>query len=579
MAAENGSESTGRIGLSWVRRPTWVLLALIGVYIAISVWLSVLRYEEFATSNWDLGIFQQALWSSTHGHPMYEAGDWESFGSRSLLQVHPAFSLFLLVPFYALAPSAYTLFVIQSVVAGAAALPLYAIGHRVIGRPWPAVILAGFYLVAAPVLVANLYDFHLEAFLPLEITLLFYLWLTGRYYWGLLVAAIALMTIEVVPFLIAALAVYFMWPALRESLRELRRSNPARSGHGTSATRRLVETLRHRFAERETRWSVILLLVAVVSYVLLRAVEWYVLPGTLPPAPNAASGIGLIPGKATDLGLSLSWAFTTNLRSKVIFWVLMAGVFGFLPLMAPRVLVLQVPWFVFTVQSPLLTWTTLGFQYTFVAVIPMAIAAIYGYPRAERLVSAVWVRLRSRWSARRGIALGPVSAAPWSAPRLGSRVHRRSLLAGLVIAVVVANLLIGPLNPMNQTRAGPLPGYVVEYTPPPGFQNVVKAAELVPPTAYVLASSNLFPLVADDVNAYALLWTPNQPNQLPFGFDHPPQYAFLATNQLFAVPPWFTGDMHRGEFGLRAVVWVAPTGSVFLYELGYTGPTDVIGPV
>jgi uncharacterized membrane protein len=560
--------------------PTLLLLTFFAAYVIVSFGISTLRLEEFSTSNWDLGIFQQALWSSYHGHLMYEAGDWESYGSLSLLQVHPSFSLLLVLPFYAAYPSPYTLFAIQSIVTGAAAFPIYRIAVRTLGRTWPAVGLAGLYLVSAPVLTGNAYDFHLEAFLPLEISLLFLLWLTGRYYLGILVAAIALLTLEVVPFLVAFLALYFLLPPIGESLKGIRAHLRGPSGSARAAWSWCLAAGNDWFSRRSVRWSLGLFLGAILSYPLIRGVEWFALPWILPGAPNMATGIALVAAKAPGLGLALNWS-THALATKLEFWLLLAALFGFLPLFAPRVLLLEVPWFVFTLQSTLTAWTTLGFQYSLVAVAPLAIASIYGYPRAKRFVGQAATFLGGRLARWRENLNTPTSrrAPPPRPTRVPARFASTAFLIIAAGLLVTANLAIGPLNPQKQVSAGPFPGYVVQYHPPPGFQNVVAEAGMVPGAASVLASSNLFPLVADDINAYALLWTPTPPNQLPFDFEHPPQYVFLASDQLFAVPGWLTGDLHRGEFGLLAVVWVAPPGAVFLYELGYSGSTNVIGPV
>jgi uncharacterized membrane protein len=575
----NGRGAGFRVPSRFPSVPTLLLVAFFATYCVVSFFLSTLRYEEFSTSNWDLGIFQQSLWSSYHGHLLYEAGDWESYGSVSLLQVHPAFSLLLVLPFYMAYPSAYTLFAIQSVVTGAAAFPIYRIAVRSLGRRWAALGCAGLYLVAAPVLTANTYDFHLEAFLPLEISLLFLLWLSGRYYLGILVAAIALLTLEVVPFLVAFLALYFALPSFTATARGLREHLRGPTGGVRAAWGWVVHEGNAWLTRRDVRWSVGLFSVAIISYPLIRGVEWFALPVWLPMGPNPPAGIALVPVGAPGLGLALNWS-THALASKLEFWVLMVGLFGFLPLFAPRVLLLELPWFVFTIQSNLTAWSSLGFQYTFVAVAPLAIASVYGYPRARRFVLRLADFLWSRWSRWRSRHRDrPEASTPTSILS-----HPRARLGGVALLIVVAallvtvNLSLGPLNPARQVSAGPLPAYVVQYRVPPGFGNVVIEAQLIPGSAPVLASSNLFPLIANDLNAYALLWVPSPPGQLPFDFQHPPKYAFLATNQLYAVPGWLTGDMHRGDYGLLAVVWVAPPGAVFLYELGYTGQTDVIGP-
>ncbi len=558
-------------------RPLTAVLLLAALYAGVSFTLSILRLEEFATSNWDLGIFQQALASTLHGHPMYEAGDWEFYGTRSFLEVHPSFVLYLLEPIYAISPTPTVLFAFQSIMAALAALPLYLIGRRILGRPWPAVGLAGAYLISAPLLTANLYDFHLELFLPLEISLLFYFWLEERYVAGVAVALVAFLTIEVTPFLVAALAVYFLLPSsgrIASSLRALlRRSSEGRRGFG----RALAATARSWLEDRRRRWTVGLLALSVVGYVALRFVEWVVLPAVLPPAPMSPFGPVSPSATGLSLGLGFTGAFGADLGGKAAYWVLLMALFGFLPLLAPRVLILELPWFAYTVQSGNFVWTTLGFQYSAVAVTPLAIAAIFGYADAERRVIPRILR-----------ALGALRRAPASTvrrrPLVVRRLHRSLpasptlVLALVLVLAAAANLWVGPLNPAHQRINSGVPGYNLQFVPTRGYADVVQLAALIPSEAPVLASSDVFPFVATDLHAYSLLWVPDQPPQLPFSPGAPPAYFLLASEQGYAVPTWLADQVAHHLYGLLGVVYVTPVGSVDLWQLDYNGPTSVIGP-
>jgi uncharacterized membrane protein len=552
--------------------PAVVLLVLVGVYIGGTVYLSYLRLEMFTTSNWDLGIFQQALYSTFHGHPLYEAGDWESCGCQSLLEIHPSFMLFILEPFYWLAPVPLTLFIIQSTVAATAAIPLYWIGLRVLDRPWLALAFAGVYLGSAPLIAANLFDFHLEMFLPLEIISLFFCWLTGRYRLGLAIGLIAIVTLEVAPFLVAFVALYFLLPPLDEIGTWLRQELRGGGGHAGRVVGAVRRALRRSFADRTGRYAWALFWIAVISFPILRGLEWYALPAVLPPAPNPALEAGLQPGPVGELGIGFVAQFGVNFGHKVEFWVFMLAMFGFLPLFAPRALLMELPWFLYTLQSPQISWTTIGFQYTAVALAPIAIAAIFGAANVQRRVLP-WVRTwLERRASRRVGAAAPSPATRVRRPVLDRRAGG-TIVAVFFLLVIALNVWTGPLNPMNQVPNGPLPGFNVEYRPPPGFQAVVRLAALIPAGAPVLASSNVFPLVANNLNAYALLWVPQPPAQLPFDPSHLPRYLFLASNQLFAVPLWLQNDLIHRAFGIVAEVEFAPPGAVYLWESSYTGPT------
>lgn len=571
------NEDSAPASARWGGAPLATVLVLAGVYAVVTFWLSSLRLEEFTTTNWDLGIFEQALGATLHGHPFYEAGDWEFYGTRSFLQVHPAFALYLLEPFYALSPTPALLFAVQSGAAAAAAIPIYLIARRIVGRPWASVGLAGSYLLSAPLLIANLYDFHLELFLPLEISLLFYCWISERYRLGTAVALLAMVTLEVAPFLVAALTVAFLLPSGRTLRARLLPRARAPDVESATAPASLRTLLRSWLRDRRHRWSLALLVVSGVAYGVLRAIEWYVLPSLLPPAPLAAFGPSVATAGGSGVGLGLTFDFSVNLAGKVGYWLLLVALFGFLPLLAPRILLLELPWFAYTVQSNNFVWTTLGFQYSAVSVAPLAIAAVYGFARAEKELFPA----AARWFHARLAGPGPGRRIfRWRAPTgsAGSLRLPTIVLAVVLLGAGVANVYVGPLNPAKQRLNSGLPGFNVRYSPPPGYSNVVQLADLIPAQAPLLASANLFPFVAGDLKAYSLLWVPSQPPQLPFSAGNPPPFFLLASDQGYAVPAWLTYDISLHLYGLYGVVWVTPVGTVYLWKLAYTGPTTVIGP-
>lgn len=552
------------------RGPFYLLLGLAALYFGVSLTLSDLRFHEFTTSNWDLGIFQQGLWTTFHGHVFYEAGDWETSGSASFLQVHPALILFALAPVYFAAPDPLTLFVIQSAVVAAAVFPLFGIARQVIGRSGPALGIAGLYLASGPLLAANVFDVHLEALIPLEIFSLFYLWNLGRYRLGMAVAVATYLTLEVTPFLVAGLALFFLIPPMATPLggagRRLYRWVRA---HPLADLRAGGERWRRYLDETKGRWSLYLLLSAIIVYPLLRLFEWYLLPWMIGAPPLPAAGGLTAPIQAA--GIPVDFAFGTHLGNKVGYWALMVALLGFLPLFAPRGLLLVTPWFLFTMQAALLVWTLVGFQYSFIPMATLPIAAIYGFRNVElRILPWLVARVRRWATARRGAtAVRPAEAR---AARRPAPVIPNLALGAFFVVLVVANVTVGPVNPARQNLASGLSGYTVTYAIPPGFDEVVAVVQLIPTNATILASSNLFPLVANNPAAYALLWTNSPPPYLPFSGGYLPQYVFLSQNQLGAVPIWLSPLLtNPAVYGLRAIVWQAPPGPVLLYALNYTG--------
>ncbi len=129
--------------------------------------LSVYRYYTGQTNAWDLGIFQQALYSfAFHARLFYYTPEiFFKNPSGLFFGVHFSLLMFPLGIFYRLLPYAQALLFLQSFVTAIAIVPLRQI-----------CAFAGFknkdlisflYLVNPLTIFSNLFDFHLEAFMPL----------------------------------------------------------------------------------------------------------------------------------------------------------------------------------------------------------------------------------------------------------------------------------------------------------------------------------------------------------------------------------------------------------------------------
>lgn len=547
--------------------PAYWLGVAIAVYFAVSLTLSWFRAIELDTTTWDQGIYQQALWSTAHGRPFWESADLETGGYGSLLQVHSVFLLYLLVPLYAAAPSQLTLFVVQSAVVALAAVPLFLLGRDRTGSGRWGLVAALVYLAWAPVLSANLYDFHAEAFLPIELFSFVLWWSRARYAEGFTVALLAFATIELAPILLFFAGVFFLlpdrrqwtagWGRFRAALmaRRLRR-------HLTAGARRLV-------GERRVVATFALMAACIGSYVFLLLLREQYLAAWfgVSPFPSSLSGyvIGSTPGQ-----LGLAWGnVTAGFTTKLTFWILLFALLGFVPFLAPRALVLSIPWIVFSFFSGNLNYVTLGFQYGFIEAATLLVAFAYG-----------WVPIQA-WIARRSVPAAEATASHRrSTLALAAAHHPRRTravtlaVAGLLVLVAV-NLAVSPVNPYL-SRDGLGAGYRVSAPDLAGYVEAEDVAALVAPGASVLASDNLFPLVANNLNAYSLSWATAQELRLPFSASNLPAFVLIAQSSTSAVPGWVNASIaNASEYGVRGVAWSTPAGSVVLFERGFTGlPTE-----
>ena len=594
-----GSASRWEALVRWRHRDRWLLLLVLGGYAALMTYFSYLRYANFLTTNWDLGINQQLLWSGTQGGALYEATDYSAYGAVSFLQVHSTYAAFLIVPVYGLSPTPLTLFVVQSLVFAASGVPLFYLARRVLKRSDLAFVTLALYLAAFGTVSALMYDFHWESFLPLEFLTFFVLVLREKYLLSVAPFVAGCLTLEVFPFLVVGVALYFL--VERFSLLGF-------AGGGI-------------FRDRTARVMGLFLVAAVAAYALLRLAEFALLPHLLGVSPHGASSATTV---FLDFGVN-----TGSLWASIAYWGLLLAGLGLIPLLAPRQLILSVPWFYFSVFAAPSFSSDLGSQYALIAMPGLAVAFVYGLGRLvhgkgssryRRFLIVAFTALAFvllaialvpggspallghqpemlLWVPLGGMAL--VALALWALDARRSRTrsvppletyrsvaaprHRDPLIfvvASLFLAVLLFDAAMSPMVPQN-FNATPSPGYQFRFSDNAAFGEMGWITGLLPARAEVLASDHLFPFVANDVNAWAYPWYPlTAQNALPyFPFDsgHLPKYVFVDAAEFGLLPAYLSHDLFDSSiYGLVAYVHTSGyPGTIYLFEIGHSGAPQV----
>ena len=142
--------------------PRVVLGAAIAAYVVYVSIHTIRHHWSLGTSAFDLGIQENVLWNTVHGDILYS-----SLMGGHYLGTHTSLVLLLMAPFYALAPHTETLLVLQAMVLGLAALPLFLLARKVLESDWQGVLIATLWLSHPAVGGANFYDFHPVACAPL----------------------------------------------------------------------------------------------------------------------------------------------------------------------------------------------------------------------------------------------------------------------------------------------------------------------------------------------------------------------------------------------------------------------------
>jgi uncharacterized membrane protein len=137
----------------------------------------------------DLAFYQQAIWNTTQGRFLtVSATDFSS----SLLGTDVILIYALMAPFYLVAPSPLTLLVVESVVVGLGALPVYWLAREKLGSAWAGVSLALVYLLLPVVQNGNLYELRERPMAGTFLLFAFYFWYKRRLGWFSLFGALAL---------------------------------------------------------------------------------------------------------------------------------------------------------------------------------------------------------------------------------------------------------------------------------------------------------------------------------------------------------------------------------------------------
>jgi len=585
----------------------WVLLFL-GVYFVIALagtWANFvdLHLNVRQDNIIDLSINQQALSSTIHGnqpYPFYEAQDCGGSGRCSFLLVHPVFFAYLVAGPYALDPSALTLFALQDAALALAALPLFMVARAVTSSDRLGLLVAAAYLVWWPAFTA-IFSFHWEAFIPLELFTIFWLWLSHRFWLAVPVVLLSYVTLEVMSVLIFLVALFFLWDWFGLVL------NYARAElHYLLVTKGPADAARMRIAlararngllkPRAVRASLLLLLGSGLAYLALHE---FVTQG------GGHFGLPALPTKYAipvyrpvyEAGFTVK-NFTSNLSLKVAYWIVIFGTLAVIPLLAVRTWVLSLPWVLFSMLSAP-GYYQMGTHYVFVTAAVVFLGFVYGVAWLQKRVRQLDERRSG--PARVARPTRPADTNPTSGgnppPSLGSTPRgprsRRGGTAFVVtlVLVITFNLFLNPFNPGSVGTVSALgQSYVSENALSlDGFNDtsylqMERLASLIPGGAPVAVASRLYTFVANDPYAYPL--TPAFQGgvglqNLPFNPGQSPQYVILTTTGVdlpsFLAATVYDGTVGPYHFGVEAWIPTSYLGAIWLLESNFTGVTQVLG--
>src|SRR5579863_9797945 len=192
----------------------WGLLVLAMVIYAVEIsYQTLLRYDTFKATAFDLGNMDQVLWNTIHGRLFQftnQGADW--YGPPTRLAIHFEPIILPLSLLYLFHADPRILLVFQTLALVAGALPVFLLTRKIIPQ-WPllAALMATAYLFTPALIGLNIFDFHPVA---LATPLLLYALLAleyKHYAWFLVACVLAASCKEDVPLAIAMLGIVVIW--------------------------------------------------------------------------------------------------------------------------------------------------------------------------------------------------------------------------------------------------------------------------------------------------------------------------------------------------------------------------------
>ena len=205
--------------LSHKQRYLLFIIVISMVYSIILSYLMIMKHRSLNTYAWDLGIYNQAMWSTLNGKPFHYT--LEPYYCNTFLGTHFSPILILLLPFYAIHPHPETLLIMQSFFLGLTAVPTYFLAKHILKREKLALIFAGLALVYPPIIAGCSIDFHIECVLPLLYTSTFYFLETDNKNFFYIALVLLLTVKEVMPIITLFLSIYTLIQSIKISKKKL----------------------------------------------------------------------------------------------------------------------------------------------------------------------------------------------------------------------------------------------------------------------------------------------------------------------------------------------------------------------
>ncbi len=478
-----------------------IYLAML-VYTVIFSYFTIQKHNAFRTFAWDLGISQQALWTTLNsGRLFYYTPELFFNPTGSFFGLHFSPILFLLLPIYAICQKPETLLVFQSFVISLSSLPLYWFARKSLNSKLVAVGFSLSYLLYPPLQGANWFDFHVQCFLPLFFFSAIYClenekW--GKYF---IFLVLALSIAENVPLVVIFIGIYGFFKHRNILLDLFKHKKPTDKRILVpffTITMAFIWLLFARYIQNS------FFPVDPVFDSFYRAIDYWSVLGIKGDPVSMPLYLVLNP-------LSALQALTYDAFAKLLFVTLIFGSLMFLSFRS-AILLITLPSLGPALLSNHQPFYVMGVHYPLYYIPFIFLAAIVGLKRQSH-------------------QLPP------------SNMSKR--IRNILILMLAFSVFASPLSPLLLTSNVSIPHFS-EYRLPSITEHEIslqKIGELIPQNASILTQNNIFPHFANRENAYVF--------PLVHIFNYAPKEVDEYTNHLFSISDYVLIDLLYDEYSGR----------------------------
>ncbi len=137
----------------------YFMLAAVGIYSVVFSYLSIIRYESFSASVYDLGIMIQTVWNTSQGWILQESVNM----GKPMMRFWMAHWEFIYLPIavvYRVFSHPYTLLILQTMIVSLGAIPVFRLAQDKLKNSFAALVFSLSYLLYPAIQNANLFDVH-----------------------------------------------------------------------------------------------------------------------------------------------------------------------------------------------------------------------------------------------------------------------------------------------------------------------------------------------------------------------------------------------------------------------------------